>query len=119
MMPEKSTLPGSPRLDASDEVNRAFGYNLVHPGWCGYCWQNPRIYLLVIGGLYIQAVYQLNRGFMQGSMILRILTAGILWGNGLEWRLSALMEVGLAFFSGVVLLLESQAQQSQRKQARK
>jgi hypothetical protein len=57
----------------------------------------------------IQAVYQGNKGFMQGSMILRVFTAAIFWGNGHQWRLAALLEVGLAFLSGLCLLLDTQA----------
>lgn len=72
----------------------------------------------MLGGLYIQAVYQSNRGFMQGSMLLRVLTAAIFWGNGPQWRLAALVEATLAFLSGVVLVLESQDAQ-RRSQRRK
>jgi hypothetical protein len=63
----------------------------------------------------IQAVYQGNKGFMQGSMLLRLLTAVIFWGNGHEWRLAALIEVALAFLSGSCLLLEAQAAQSRKR----
>ena len=76
-----------------------------------------RIITLVLGGLYIQAVYQSNRGFMQGTMLLRMLTAVIFWGNGLQWRLAALVEAGLAFLSGLGLVLESR--DAQRKSRRR
>jgi hypothetical protein len=51
-------------------------------------------------------VYQLNRGFQQGSIILRLLTAFIFSGNGPAWRLAALGEIALAFMSVLVLMLE-------------
>jgi hypothetical protein len=52
---------------------------------------------------------------MQGSIILRLFTSVIFWGNGLKWRLAALIEIGLAFVSGVCLLLEAQASQQRKR----
>lgn len=48
-------------------------------------------------------------------MLLRLFTAFIYWGNGAQWRLAALVEVALAFFSLAVLVLESGQQGSGRR----
>lgn len=64
-----------------------------------------RVTHLFLGGLFIQAVYQANRGFMQGSIILRMVVAFILWGNGQKWQLAALIEVGLAFLTVIGLMV--------------